>query len=290
MTIATATLSARFATRPLTPNLGVEVSGFTFSVDPHADDIAEIRALADQHLVVLFRDQTLAEDAQVAVSQALGTVIPPVEEAFTSTSNPLILRLGNVDMEGNKLAPDDPGTMFTYAPERWHSDGSYKPIPNYLTMLHALEIPPEGGETWFSSMAAAYKALPEETRRKIDGREMEHPYPNSGKAVKGWTGRAIEVVRHPLVRQIPGGDKALFLSPFGGRIIGMDPEESDALVKELFDFATSGAFSYHHQWRLGDTLMWNNRGLVHTARPWDRVHHRRLLQRTELSDAGGYRQ
>ena len=228
--------ATRFATRPLSPQFGREVIGFRFSTEPDADVMREIQALADRHLVLLFRDQQVAEDAQVAFSKMLGTVIPPVEEAFTSKTNDKILRLGNVGMDGSKLAPDDPGTMFTYAPERWHSDGSYKPVPNYLSILHALEIPPEGGETWFCSMVAAYEALPEDTRGKIAGLEMEHPYPNSGKAVKGWEGRKIEVVRHPLVRQIPGGGRALFLSPFGGRIIGMDSDESDAFRARTLRF------------------------------------------------------
>jgi alpha-ketoglutarate-dependent taurine dioxygenase len=268
--------------------VGVEVSGFRFSASPDVEEMREIQLLADRHFVLLFRDQKVSETAHVAFSTALGPVIPPVEPAFTSPSNPLILHLGNLDAQGNKLAPDDPATLFTYAPEKWHSDGSYKPIPNYLTMLHALEIPPEGGETWFASMVAAYEALPPETKAMIAGKIMEHPYPNSGKQVKGWQGTRIEVTQHPLVRHLPEGQKALFVSPFGGKIVGMKQEASDALVKRLLDFATSGAFTYQHQWRLGDTLLWNNRGLVHTARPWDRVKHRRLMQRTEVSDVQGY--
>jgi alpha-ketoglutarate-dependent taurine dioxygenase len=266
----------------------VEILGFEFSATPNPRQMREIQALADRHLILLFRDQPVSETAHVAFSQALGEVIPPVEKAFTSPSNPLILHLGNVDARGNKLAADDPGTLFTYAPEKWHSDGSYKPIPNYLTLLHALEIPPQGGETWFASMVAAYEALPAETRAVIADKKMEHPYPNSGKQVKDWQGARIEVTQHPLVRLLPDGQKALFVSPFGGQILGMDPQTSDATVNELLRFATHGAFTYKHQWRLGDTLVWNNRGLVHQAQPWDRVRHRRLLQRTEVSDIHGY--
>jgi alpha-ketoglutarate-dependent taurine dioxygenase len=280
--------ATRCKTQPLSASAGVEVLGFKFSATPDEGEMREIRALADRHLILLFRDQQVSETAHVAFSQALGPVIPPVEKAFTSPTNPLILHLGNVDAQGNKLATDDPGTMFTYAPEKWHSDGSYKPIPNYLTMLHALEIPPEGGETWFASMVAAYEALPASTKALIADKKMEHPYPNSGKQVKGWQGTRIDVVQHSMVRHLPDGQKALFVSPFGGQVLGMDKEASDALVKELLAFATSGAFTYKHQWRLGDTLVWNNRGLVHQAQTWDRVKHRRLLQRTEVSDVHGY--
>jgi alpha-ketoglutarate-dependent 2,4-dichlorophenoxyacetate dioxygenase len=286
---AAATVSTHFETRPLTPLVGVQVMGFEFSATPDPEQMREIQALADRHLILLFRAQQVSETAHVAFSLALGEVIPPVEKAFTSPSNPLILHLGNVDAKGHKLATDDPQTMFTYAPEKWHSDGSYKPIPNYLTMLHALEIPPEGGETWFASMVAAYEALPAATKALIADKTMEHPYPNSGKQVKGWQGTRIEVTRHPLVRLLPDGQKALFVSPFGGQILGMERQASDALVNELLGFATSGQFTYKHQWQLGDTLVWNNRGLVHQAQTWDRVRHRRLLQRTEVSDIHGYR-
>jgi taurine dioxygenase len=287
---STAAASARthFETRPLTSLVGVQVMGFEFSASPDPQQMRAIQALADRHLILLFRAQQVSEAAHVAFSQALGQVIPPVEKAFTSPSNPLILHLGNVDAYGSKLAADDPGTMFTYAPEKWHSDGSYKPIPNYLTMLHALEIPPEGGETWFSSMVAAYEALPAATQALIADKKMEHPYPNSGKQVKGWQGTRIEVTQHPLVRLLPDGQKALFVSPFGGQILGMERQASDALVNELLGFATSGQFTYKHQWQLGDTLVWNNRGLVHQAQTWDRARHRRLLQRTEVSDIHGY--
>jgi taurine dioxygenase len=282
--------SGGLKTRPLLPNIGVEVIGHDFSQPIDAERAQGILALADQRLVLLFRGQKLTEAQHVSFTEALGPMIPPVESSFTSTTEPMLLRLGNVDMDGNRLPVDAPGTQFTYGPERWHSDGSYKPIPNYLSILHGLEIPPEGGETWFASMAAAYRALSSDMKARIAKLRMGHPYPNSGKKIQGWQGRELEVVVHPLVREIPGGQKALFVSPFGGRIVGMEPVESDALVSELLTFATSGQFTYKHTWQLGDTLMWNNRGLVHTARPWDRVAHRRLLQRTEISDAYGYRQ
>jgi alpha-ketoglutarate-dependent taurine dioxygenase len=277
----------RFAIRALTPCLGVEVQGFVFATDPDPAEVRDIQALADHHHVLLFRDQSVSEDAHVAFSKVLGKVIEPVEPTLCSATNPLILHLGNVDSYGNKLALDAPGTLFTYAPEKWHSDGSYKPQPNYLTILHALEIPPEGGETWFASLVAAYEALPEKTKVFIANKAMEHPYPNSGKNLGGMTGRKLDVVIHPLVRELMGGQKALLFSAFGGHIIGMDPDESDTLVKDLLELATGGEFTYKHQWRLGDTLIWNNRGVMHTGRPWDRVRHRRLLQRTELSGEHG---
>jgi len=281
---------AMFKTRPLLPNLGVEVLDFDFSAAMDQAKAQAIQDLSDRHLVLLFRGQKVTEAQQVAFTGALGPMIPPVEPAFTSTTNRMIFRLGNVDMAGNKLALDDPGTVYTYGPEKWHSDGAYKPVPSHLSVLHALEIPPEGGETWFASMVNAYEALSPALKARIANLKMEHPYPNSGQKVKDWQGTKVDLVVHPLVREIPGGQKALFISAFGGHILGLPDAESDALSKELMDFATSGAFTYKHQWTLGDTLMWNNRGLLHSAQPWDRVKYRRLLQRTEVTDTLGYSQ
>jgi len=280
-------VQTRLGTRPLHEHFGVEVIGFDFSAAVTPELAREILDLADRHFLLLFRGQRVTEAQHVAFSAALGPIIPPVERAFASATNPMLLRLGNVDMDGNQLPADSAVTKYNDAAEPWHSDGSFKPEPNYLTVLHALEVPPVRGDTGFVSMVAAYEALPAATKAALAGRRMTHPYPNRSLKVKDWKGVDLDVVAHPVVREIPGGRRSLFLAnPFSdGRILDLAPEESERLVKELLGFATSGPFTYIHRWRLGDTLMWNNRGLVHSAQGWDRVRHRRLLQRSEVSAA-----
>lgn len=274
-------------TRPLHDKFGIEVIDFDLGRALSTDEAQRIVELADRHLILLFRGQEVSEEQQVAFSQALGPVIPPVEAAFASTRNPMILRLGNVDMAGNKLADDAPATKYNDAAEDWHSDGSFKAKPNYLTTLHGLEIPPERGETWYASMVAVYEALSDDTKALIADKAMYHPYPSQNNKVKGWEATKFEPAIHPLVRELPDGQKALFLAhpTSGGKILGMDPEESDRLTRELMAFATSGPFTYQHKWQHSDFLIWNNRGLIHSARGWDRAKYRRLLQRTELATA-----
>lgn len=270
-----------FQTRPLTDQLGVEVLDFDFSKDFQATKIDEIRCLADKHFVVLFRGQPLSEEQHVEFTAQLGEPIYPTESAFSSQANPMILRLGNVDFDGKHLDADAPMTRYFVSAENWHSDGSYKQKPNYLTMLHSLEIPPEGGETWFASMVAAFAALPTEMKDRLRGKEMIHPYIHGNSKIKDWTGADLKPALHPVVRTLPDGQEALYLSSYeGGLIIGMSQGESDRLVAELFAFATQPQFKYQHRWRVADTLIWNNRGLIHQARPYDRKY-RRLLQRTE---------
>jgi taurine dioxygenase/putative 2-oxoglutarate oxygenase len=279
-----ASSSPSFASRPLTEHFGVEVVGFDFSKNLDAESVAQIRDLADTHFVVLFRGQPLSEEQHVAFTAALGEPVLPVESAFSSIKNPTILRLGNVDHDGKHLDADAPMTRYFVSAEKWHSDGSFKQVPNYLTMLHSLEIPPEGGETWFASMVAALAALPDETKALLRGKQMEHPYVHGNSKIKDWKGKALPKAVHPVIRTLPDGREALFLSSYeGGRILGMAQQESDRMVAELFEFATQPKFVYKHQWRLSDTLIWNNRGVIHQAQYYDRKY-RRLLQRTEIGD------
>ncbi|MCW1432268.1 TauD/TfdA dioxygenase family protein [Novosphingobium sp. JCM 18896] len=276
--------------RPLHDLFGVEVSGVDFS-KPIPDATArEILDLADRYFVLLFKGGHLSEPQHVAFTQALGPIIPPVERAFASTSNDMLLRLGNVAMDGSKLPDDSAAANYGDAGEPWHSDGSFKTEPNYLTILHALEIPPERGDTWYASTVAAYEALPDATKARIAGLEMSHPYPSQHKKTADWKAQQFEEVHHPLARPIPGGKTALFLAhpKSNGKISGISSEESDALLAELYEFMTDERFIYKHKWELGDTLLWNNRGVVHSARGWDKARHRRLLQRSETAAARSF--
>jgi alpha-ketoglutarate-dependent taurine dioxygenase len=270
-----------FETRPLTENLGVEVLDFDFSRDLDDEAVGEIRRLADTHFVVLLRGQALSEAQHVDFTARLGEPIFPTEGAFSSRENPMILRLGNVDHDGKHLDADAPMTRYFISAEKWHSDGSYKQQPNYLTMLHSLEIPPEGGETWFASTVAAFAALPEDRKAFLRSKQMVHPYVHGNSKIKDWKGTALEPAVHPVVRTLPNGIESLFLSPYdGAHILDIPREDSDRIIAELFVFVTQPQFMYKHRWRLTDTLIWNNRGVIHQAQHYDRKY-RRLLQRTE---------
>ncbi|NWK97431.1 hypothetical protein DM806_17505 [Sphingobium lactosutens] len=268
--------------RPL-PRFGVEVEGVDISQPLNQSARNKILYLADNELLLVFRNQPLNEDQFVAFSEALGNLIPVPEERLRSLTNPLVHRIGNVGKAGETLLDDDPETQVTYAAELWHSDGSYKPVPNYLTALTTVEVPPVGGGTMFASMVAAYEALPQERKAFLADKAMEHPYPGNSKKVKDWEGVRHEVVAHPIVRELPNGKRALFFSPWGGGIVGMSEEKGRALLKELLDFSTGPEFVHEHSWRPGDTVLWNNRGLLHAGSGWDRKKYRRLLLRTEFS-------
>lgn len=146
--------------RPLHKHFGVEVTGFDFAATMNEEIAQHVLDLADQHFVVLFKGGHLTEQQHVAFTEALGPIIPPVEQAFASTNHPMLLRLGNVAMDGSKLPDDSAAANYGDAGEPWHTDGSFKPEPNYLTILHALEIPPERGDTWYARRSPLMRHCP----------------------------------------------------------------------------------------------------------------------------------
>ena len=273
---------SRFETRPLTDSFGIEILDFDPSIPHTPQTYQAIREMADKHLVLLFRNKKISEEQHVEFSKGLGNIDMPVEGSWSSRRNPAILRLGNVDWEGNHLAQESPQVAYAREAEKWHSDGSFRPVPNYLTVLHSLEIPPEGGDTHFASMVAAFEALDPSLQNKLRALQMEHPYPHRGVVIQDWKGQAIKSSTHPVVRRLQDGREALFIS-IRGRIPGMDPAENAKLIDDLFVHATQPQFVYAHHWKAGDTLIWNNRGLIHQAQLYD-GKYRRLLQRTEVTE------
>jgi len=278
------TASTTLTTRPLTGMLmfGTEILDFDVHAQHAQATYDGIKALADERLLLLIRARPMTEEQHVALSSGLGVPDRPVDGSWTSVRNPMILRLGNVAQDGRHLAPTAPQTAYAREAENWHSDGSFRPMPNYLTVLHSLEIPPEGGDTHFASMVAAFDALDLATKKLLRTLQMEHPYPHKDVVIKDWQGQSIKSSTHPVVRSLPDGREALFLS-IRGRIVGMDPKESATLINSLFAHCTQARFVYAHRWHVGDTLIWNNRGLIHQAQLYD-GRHRRLLQRTEVTE------
>jgi taurine dioxygenase len=154
--------------------------------------------------------------------------------------------------------------------EDWHTDDSYMAVPAKATLLHSLEIPSKGGTTWFCNMHSVYEALPEATRRKIDGRRAIHGY-DTARARNRPSARTVQEiaetpdVEHPLVRTHPEtGRKALYLN-FNrlDRIVGMERAESDAVLDELAAEARKPEHHFGHAWTVGDCVIWDNRATVH---------------------------
>jgi taurine dioxygenase len=170
--------------------------------------------------------------------------------------------------------------------EDWHTDDSYFETPAKATLLHSIEIPGSGGRTWFCNMRAAYEALPETTKKRIDGMRAIHSYDTARARNRPSARTAQEIaetpdVEHPLVRTHPdNGRKALYLN-FNrlDRIVGLERGESDALLDELAEHCRKAEFHYGHVWAVGDAVIWDNRATMHRVDVDYPVGERRIMQR-----------
>jgi taurine dioxygenase len=266
--------------------LGAEVVGLDLG-QPLDDDL--FRRIHQAHLdyhVLVFRDQRITPSQQIAFSRRFGPLQIHVLRQFQLQTHPEILVVSNVKQDGKPIGLGDAGHF-------WHSDLSYKEHPSLGSMLHAQELPVEGGDTLFANMHLAYDTLPSALKEAIEGRVAEHNYLAQYAELQRhnpWrpnlTQAQIDEVRpvvHPVVRTHPEtGSRALFVSEhFTTRIVGLPDNESRALLDELFAHSVRPEHVYRHQWRAYDMVFWDNRSLMHLAAgcPEDQ---RRTLYRTTI--------
>jgi alpha-ketoglutarate-dependent taurine dioxygenase len=170
----------------------------------------------------------------------------------------------------------------------WHSDKSFRPEPSLATILHARIMPPNGGDTCFANMIAAYEALSDTDKADLEPLRVVHSWEMS-RARLGLRATVEEIADapplvHPLVRVIPEtGQKALFMGEHASHLDGFPFAEGRARLEALTEHAVQERFVYRHNWRQGDMLMWDNRCLLHRADPnFDAAHFARVLHRTCL--------
>jgi taurine dioxygenase len=274
---------------PIDAPLGAEVSGLDLSM-PVSDDA--FAAIVDAHLdrhVVVFRDQRITPDQQIAFSRRFGPLQIHVLHQFQLPGHPEILVVSNIKEGGKPIGLGDAGYY-------WHSDLSYKEKPSLGSMLHAQELPDEGGDTLFANMHLAYDTLPESLRRAIEGRRAEHSYLNKYEELRRrspWRPAlsqeqidAVKPVVHPVVRTHPGnGRRALFVGEhFTTRIVGLPDDESRDLLAQLFAHSTRPEHIYRHRWQPHDMVFWDNRSVIHLAAGCPDDQRRRLNRTTIEGD------
>ena len=259
--------------KPLAPALGAEITGVDLAATVDGALLAQIRAALLEHQVLVFRDQTLAPEQQIAFARLFGELQIRISPKFLMSEHNEILILSNRVVDGKEQ-----GASTAYAGEFWHSDLTYAARPSMGSMLHALEVAEEGGDTAWANSALAYDTLPAETRRRIEGLRAIHvrdrqrnprtPLPEEF-AEEAGEYYSIEVPDgiHPVVRTHPEtGHRSLFVSPrFTIAIEGMDDSEAQPLLDELFAHQIRPDFIYRHIWRRGDLVFWDNRCTTHFA-------------------------
>ena len=255
----------------LVRGFAAEVAGVDCRGRQSPDDVAAIRRAIDAHAVLVFRDQRVSDEEQLAFTLQFGEL-----EALDATAGSRFhfrteaeaRRLGrgmgdfsNVDGQGRPLATTSRAYMFKLADRLWHSDSSFNAVPATYSVLSGRAIPSWGGNTEFADMRAAWDALDARTRRQVEGLVCLHSQVHS-RAKAGFDELsdaervAFRPVRHRLVRTHPStGRKSLFLSSHAGEIEGMSLPEARMLLLDLTEFATQPRFVYSHAWRLHDLLM-----------------------------------
>ncbi len=281
--------STHFAIRPVDGALGAEVIGLDLNRPLSDADFAVLhRAHLDHHLLI-FRDMRITPTQQVAFSRRFGPLQIHVLRQFQLPTDPEILIISNIKENNQPIGLGDAGHF-------WHSDLSYKEIPSLGSMLHAQELPQEGGDTLFANQHTAWDSLPQALKDKVANLHAEHSYLAKYAELQRrnpWrpdlTQAQIDEVKpvvQPVVRVHPEtGRRALFVSEhFTTKIVGLPQDESDALLAELFDLSTRPEHVYRHQYKPHDMVFWDNRSLMHLAAGCPEDQRRKLYRTTIEGD------
>lgn len=266
--------------RSLSGLMAAEVIGLDLAqpLDPEIREAVHQAFLTYQILV--FRDQKLTKDQQVAFTEQFGTLERHTLRNRGTNDHPLVHMVTNFGADGRPSG--------TVKSTQWHSDKSFRPEPSMATILHALTLPPDGGDTCFANMYAAYEALPEAEKAELEDVRIVHSWElsreNIGRKMSEAEILDAPPMVHPLVRTHPEtGRKCLFMGTHASHLGGMPLEEGRARIEQLEEHATQPQFVYRHHWRDGDVLMWDNRCLLHRADTnFDAASYPRVLQRTCL--------
>jgi alpha-ketoglutarate-dependent 2,4-dichlorophenoxyacetate dioxygenase len=268
------------------------VSGIDLTRRLSDADVAAVHAGMDRFGVLVFHDQQLSDDQQLAFSRQLG----PLEQATGDIAAPQDRRMSmdlndisNLDKHGEVLPRDDRRRLFGLGNQLWHSDSSFKDVPAKYSLLSARKIPPTGGNTEFADMRAAYDALDEATKREVGDLICAHSQIFS-RGILGFDDfteterQKWAPVRQRLVRRHPAtGRLSLYLASHAGGIEGWPTPEARAFLRDLNEHATQRKFVYAHVWKPWDLVMWDNRVTMHRARRYD-PKEVRDMRRTTLTN------
>lgn len=268
--------------------IGAQVHGLVPGASLSVSDKQTLLDGLHRHLVLIFRQHPLTDHEFAAFAKNFGELEhSPIPEGLKGTGHvpdtPEIAVVSNVIVDGTPIGGLGDGEA------SWHTDMSYIEQPPPVCMLQSLQLPPEGGDTWYTSMYMAYDSLPDALKARIEGLELNH---DSSTTSTGTTRRSFEQVtdvslapgaRHPIVRVHPGtGRKTLYLGRrLNAWIVGLPVAESEALLDELWAYCAQPEHTYRHVWQLRDLVIWDNRCTMHRREAWT-PNASRTLHRAQL--------
>ncbi|MBM3218487.1 MAG: TauD/TfdA family dioxygenase [Candidatus Rokubacteria bacterium] len=283
------------AIRQIHPVFVGEVSGVDISKPLSPEEVAAIDDGMNRHAVLVFHDQSLTDEQQIAFTVNFGTLETARGGNITKPEErrlqPGMADVSNIRKDGALHERESRQRLFNLGNMLWHSDSSYRAVPAKYSLLSARVVNPRGGNTEFADMRAAYEALDAATKAEIEGLICEHSllYSRGSLGQEDFTDdeRAMfKPVRQRLVRTHPvTGRKSLYLSSHAGKIIGMPTPEARVLLRDLTEHATQPAFVYAHVWRPGDFVMWDNQRTMHRVRRYDESQPRDMRRTTLAGSA-----
>lgn len=269
--------------RPLSDVMGAEVMGLDLTKPFDATTRDAVYAAFVRYHLLVFRDQKLDKPQQIAFTEQFGTLEEHTARNRGDADYPLVHEVSNLGEDGKPTGVVN-STL-------WHTDKSFRPKPSMATILHAVTLPPDGGDTVFANMIAAYAALPDDKKRALADARVIHSWElsreNVDRPLTEQEKRESPSMNHRLVRTHPdSGRQCMFLGMHASHLDGLPLREGRARIEDLEAHATDPRFQYRHTWSPGDLLMWDNRCLLHHADPnFDAARHPRLMHRTCLRGA-----
>ena len=279
--------------RKLHPHFVAEVGPVDLRRVHDAQTLAAIRAGMDQYAVLVFHDQPFTDAEHLDFAQRLDGVLHTKLGSSVlhknRFGNEALGDISNVDENGEIMRSDNRRRMYSLGNRLWHTDASFQDPPGRYSMLSAKVVPPVDADTEYADLRAAYDALPESEKARLEGLRVHHSIAYSrqtlGFEFSDSEQDALKGAIHPLVRTIPRSNRrSLYVASHASRIIDWPVPEGRLLLRDLIEHATQPEFVYRHQWRVGDLAIWDNRCTMHRARPFDDARYRRELRRVTTLD------
>lgn len=278
---------------PLHPTFVGEASSVSLKDTFDEATLAAIRGGMDKFAVLVFRDQELTDEEEMAFAKRLDGELHAKTGAAALGASRLgteaIADISNVSGDGSILDADNRKRLYSLGNRLWHTDASFQNPAGRYSMLHARVLPPVDADTLFCDERAAYDALDDAMKARLEGLTVHHSIAHSRQTL-GFEFSAEEMEKlkgayHPLVRTLQrSGRKSLYLASHAGQIMEMSLPEGRLLLWELIQHAVQPAFIHAHKWRDGDLVIWDNRCTMHRATPFDDSKHRRELRRVTTLD------
>ena len=278
---------------PVTPGFAAEIGDVDLARPLEPADVGAIKQAFWDYAVLIFPAQDLSEQQHIDFAKYIG----PLETTIAALNSNAKLRLrtdlvdiSNLNSKSEIWGEKSRVRMFQIGNRLWHTDSSFKFLPARASLLYARKIPPIGGHTEFADMRAAYDALPESMRRRLDGLVAEHAlaYSRARTGFDNFTESErdnLPPVPQVMVRTLPeNGRKSLYLASHAGHILGMPQAEGRALIDQLLAHASQRQFVYTHRWRERDLVMWDDRCTMHRGADFDDLRWVRDMHRATVSD------